>query len=225
MYSWNWNVVLSHWKVFADGALVTLELTFLAVVAGTALGTALALVRRTRDPMVAFAVRTFVDAFRALPILVLLIWLYYVMPAVFSWEMSPFLAALIALSLNLSAFVAETVHAGIESVPRHQFESGTVLGLSPAAVMARIVLPQAVRNILPNLMGLYITQLKNSSLASVIGVNEVLHRSNVLISNTFRPLEIYSAVAATYLILIVPCAILARIVEGRLARGQTPSFV
>lgn len=218
MYVWNWDVVLSNWRVFVDGGLMTLWLTALTVVAGTLFGTALALLRRTRDPIAVGAVGLFVDLFRALPILVLLIWIYYVAPAFSFGGTMPFLAALIALSLNLSAFVAETVTAGIESIPKHQFESGRVLGLSSATVMGRVILPQAIRNILPNLVGLYINQLKNSSLASVIGVGEILHQSNVLISDTFRPLEIYTAVAATYLILILPCSSLARLAERRLAR-------
>ncbi len=219
MYIWDWNTILNHKDIFIYGAATTVWLTALVIVVGTILGTALGLLRRSEDPIVRTGTKIFIDLFRALPILVLLIWLYYVTPALLSWNISPFVAALIALSLNLSAFVAETVHAGIESIPKHQFESGRVLGLSHASVMVRIILPQAFQNMLPNLMGLYITQLKNSSLASVIAVNEILHQANILISNTFRPLEIYTAVAVTYLILILPCTAAARIIEKRLARA------
>ncbi len=219
MYLWDWSTILDHTNIFIHGAVVTVWLTALVILIGTVLGTVLGLLRRSEDPIVRIGVKIFIDLFRALPILVLLIWLYYVTPALLSWSISPFVAALIALSLNLSAFVAETVHAGIESIPKHQFESGRVLGLSHASVMMHIILPQAFRNMLPNLMGLYINQLKNSSLASVIAVNEILHQANTLISNTFRPLEIYTAVAVTYLILILPCTALARIIEKRLAHA------
>lgn len=220
MYVWNWNVIFDNLDIFFQGALTTLWLTLLVIIIGTILGTILGLLRRSRDPIISYAVKIFIDLFRALPILVLLIWIFYVTPTLVSWQVSPFIAALIALSLNLTAFVAETVRAGIDSVPKHQFESGVVLGLSPVGVMLRLILPQAIRNMLPNLMGLYINQLKNSSLASVIAVNEVLHQANILISNTFRPLEIYTGVAITYLILILPFSALARHVEKRIARKQ-----
>jgi polar amino acid transport system permease protein len=90
--------------------------------------------------------------------------------------------------------------------------------------MIKIIIPQAVRNMIPNLMGLYINELKNSSLASIIAVDELLHRSNILISETFRPLEIYTAVAATYLIIILPLTYLSRLFERKLAKGDKPKL-
>ena len=118
----------------------------------------------------------------------------------------------------MAAFVAETVRAGLESIPRNQFESGLALGMTSRQVMLKIVMPQAVRNMIPNLMGLYITELKNSSLTSIIAVNELLHRSNILISETFRTLEIYTTVAVVYLIIILPLVYLSRRIEHRLTR-------
>ena len=165
-------------------------------------------------PVLSFAARLYIELFRALPILVLLIWVYYVAPLLFNIRLSPFFSALLALSLNLSAFVAETVRAGIEAIPKAQLESGVVLGIRSFKVMRTIILPQAFRSMLPNLMGLYIAQLKNSSLASVIAVNELLHISNTLISNTYRPLEIYSAVAFGYLCLTIPFTLLANKLEA-----------
>lgn len=218
MYTWNWNVILQYKQVLLEGALVTLWLTLLVVGIGTVLGLAVGLARRSGISIVVWATKLYVELFRALPILVLLIWIYYVAPLLVNIRFSPFTSALIALSLNLSAFVAETVRAGIEAIPKHQLESGIALGLRPYQAMRIIVLPQAFRNMLPNLMGLYVTQLKNSSLASVIAVNELLHLSNTLISNTYRPLEIYSAVAVGYLCMIVPFTALANKLETMLKR-------
>ena len=220
MYLWDWGVVSDHQGIFLDGALTTAWLSFLCICVGTVLGIGLGLLRRSRIRLVSVATKVVIDVLRALPILVLLVWLYYVAPIYLPWRFTPFEAALIALSLNLAAFVAETVRAGIEAVPKHQFESGLVLGLSKSQVMIRIIAPQSLRNILPNLMGLYITQLKNTSLASIIAVNELLHRANILISDTFRPLEIYTAVAVTYLMLILPCTAFAQWIEVRLAKRQ-----
>ncbi len=220
MYQWDWRTIALYKEVFIQGALVTLGLTLLVVIIGTILGVCIGLMRRSQDSVLSMLAKIYIELFRSLPILVLLIWIYYVVPLLIGVRLSPFMAALVALSMNLAAFVAETVRAGIEAIPRNQFESGKTLGFSPVQVMFSIILPQAFRNMLPNLMGLYINQLKNSSLASVIAVNELLHRSNVLISNTFRPLEIYTTVAVVYLIIIIPFTLLSSWVEQRLRRTQ-----
>ena len=204
--------------VFLRGALVTIWLTFLVALSGTILGVAIGFLRRSRSWLISQAANVYIELFRALPILVLLIWMYYVVPLLFGLRLSPFAAAFIALTTNLAAYVAETFRAGIEAIPKNQFDSGITLGLSYFDVMFRIILPQAFRNMLPNLLGLYITQLKNSSLASVIAVNEILHQSNLVISKTFRPLEIYSTVAVIYLLIIIPVTLLANKMEKRLAK-------
>ena len=218
MYDWQWGVILQYKNVFLQGALVTIELTFLAIVAGTLLGLLICLARRSNIVLLPQLARLYTELFRALPILVLLIWIFYVLPLLFGIMLSPFVAAFIALSLNLSAYDAETIRAGIEAIPRNQYESGITLGLHPFQVMFLIILPQAFRSALPNLLGLYIEELKNSSLASVIAVNELLHRANEVISNTYRPLEIYTAVAVIYLAIVIPTTYIASLVEKTLAK-------
>ncbi|MEI6498924.1 MAG: amino acid ABC transporter permease [bacterium] len=218
MYQWNWNVIFQYKYVFIQGAATTLWLTFLVIVFGTILGVLIGLMRRSSAPFIPVIAKIYIELFRAFPILVLLIWLYYVSPILLGIQFSPFNTALIALLINLAAFVAETVRAAIESIPKNQFESGATLGLNSMQTMIYIILPQAMKNMLPNLLGLYVNQLKNSSLASVIAVNEVLHRANSMISNTYRPLEIYTAVAMTYLILIIPFSLLASWVEKNISK-------
>lgn len=220
MYTWQWGVIAQYKGVFLQGALVTLEVTLAAVVAGTVLGILVALARRSSIVLVPQAMRLYIELFRGLPILVLLIWIFYVLPLLLSLRLSPFWAAFVALALNLSAYVAETIRGGIDSIQRNQYESGLTLGLRPLQVMVLIVLPQAFRVSLPSLLGLYIETLKNSSLASVIAVNELLHRSNELISSTYRPLEIYTAVAAIYLAIVIPATLFSGWLESRLAKKQ-----
>lgn len=218
MYDWNWNIILEYREVFFKGALTTLWLTLLVVLFGTVLGVCIGIMKRSTFPLWNWIATVYIGLFRALPILVVLIWIFYVMPTLIGLRFSPFLAAFIALSLHLAAFVAETVRAGIAAIPKNQFESGITLGFSSSQIMYHIIFPQAIRNMLPNLMGLYITELKNSSLASIIAVNELLHLSNIAISNTFRPLEIYTAVAVVYLIIILPFLFIAGRVEKHLAK-------
>lgn len=216
MYSWNWQTIYLYRSVFLEGALLTLYLTFLVVIIGTILGSLFAVLKKSKNKTLSIFANIYIEVFRALPILVLLIWIYYVMPILFNWKINAFWVAVVGVSLHLSAFTAETIRAGVESIPKEQFESGHALGLSLKQVMVHIVLPQAIKNMIPNLLGLYINELKNSSLASVIAVDDLLHRSNVLISNTYRPLEIYTTIALVYLILIFPLIFLTRLLEKRL---------
>ena len=219
MYEWQWNIIWQYKDALLEGASVTLALTLFAVVLGTVFGVFLAFANNTANPVFRFITKTYIELFRALPTLVLLIWVYYAVPIIVGWEMSPFTAAVICLSLHLAAFVAETVRAGIESIPNSQYESGIALGMSKMQTMVHIVIPQAVRNMIPNLLGLYITEIKNSSLASVIAVNELLHRANIVISDTYRPLEIYTAVAIIYLTIILPLIALSRWIERHYSKG------
>ncbi len=219
MYTWHWDIIWHYRGIFAEGALVTLGLALLVSILGTLLGAVVTTVRGSKNPVFAAMARAYVELFRALPTLVVLIWIYYVVPTVVDWRMAPFSAATIALSLHLSAFVSETIRASIESIPQSQFESGLALGMTRNATMLHVILPQAVRTMIPNMLGLYITEMKNSSLTSVIAVNEILHRANILISETFRPLEIYTAVAVMYLVLIAPCIAASRLLEKRFSTG------
>ena len=220
MYEWHWQVIWNYKQIFIEGALVTLELTLLAILLGTLLGSLMAAIKKSNNQVLSFLAKAYIEIFRALPILVLLIWIYYVIPLLFNWQISGFTAAVLALALHLSAFAAETIKAGIESVPVGQFESGQALGMTGRQIMVFIILPQAIKNMLPNLLGLYINELKNSSLASIIAVNELLHRSNILISSTYRPLEIYTAIALVYLVLILPLVYLTRLAEKHLRKSK-----
>lgn len=224
MYTWNWSIIFSYKAVFIQGAVVTLELTLLAIIVGTILGILMAFAKKSSNQVLSILARGYIELFRAIPILVLLIWIFYVLPIMLDWRISAFLAAVIALSLNLSAFVAETFRAGVESVDQGQFESAWALGLNQRQTMTYIILPQAIRNMVPNLIGLYINEIKNSSLASIIAVNELLHLSNIVISNTFRPLEVYTTVGIVYLALILPLVYVARKFEKNLSKNRVQNY-
>jgi polar amino acid transport system permease protein len=224
MYQWDWRLISVYKFVFLQGALVTLWLTFIAVILGTVLGVIIAFMKKSRNPIFSLFAKGYIELFRAVPILVLIIWVFYVIPILLNWRVSAFTAAIMALSINLAAFVAETVRAAIESIPNSQYESGQALGMTHRQIMFHIIIPQAIRNMIPNLMGLYVSELKNSSLASVIAVNELLHRSNILISETYRPLEIYTTVAVVYLIMIMPLGYLARVVEQHFSKSDKPTL-
>ena len=215
-YDWNWQLIWNYKDVFLNGTILTIWITVLSVILGTILGIILALSKRSNIPILSTLSSWYIYIFRSLPPLVLIIWVYYALPILLGITLSAFTSILISLSINLSAFVAETVRAGIESIPKGQYEAGKVLGMSPYKIMKKIIFPQSIRNILPNLIGLYAMQLKNTSLASIIGINELLHQGNILISNTFRPLEIYTAVAIIYTVIVLPFLWFSEYLEKKL---------
>jgi len=151
-----------------------------------------------------------VEVFTGLPVLVLLVWLFYALPVVTGIAVAALPTAVFALSLNLAGFSAEVFRAGIQAVPRGQIEAACILGLTKAQTLRRIVFPQAMRLILPPLSGRYIETIKLTSLASVIAVNELLHMGQNLISVSFRPLEVYTVIALLYLLVIIPLVLVLR---------------
>jgi len=161
--------------------------------------------------------RIFVESVRAIPVLVLLLWVYYGLPVVIGLQLSVFAAGLITLAVSDSAFEAEVFRAGIQSVPAGQTEAAASLGLGWAKIMWLVVLPQAIRRILPALGNQFVYVLKMSSLISVIGYQELTRRANELTVTEYRPLEIYSVLVIEYLILILIASALVRRLERRLA--------
>jgi len=215
MYQWHWNLIWAHRIVLLRGAWITIELCFLALLAGTFIGLIFVFLRISKHPLVFVPILFLTEILRQLPLLVVLIWLYYVLPSV-GIIISGFWAAFIGLSFNLAAYISETIRAGIESIPKGQAESAIALGYSKSLLMRKIILPQAFKRMLPNIMNLYINQIKLSALASVIAVNELLHMGNIIISATYRPLEVYTAVAVMYLIIIMPLVGIAYFIEKKL---------
>ena len=218
VYVWHWDVVFQYKEALLKGFLTTIELSLLTIFFGTLLGLVFAFLKKIEHPLIKYPTIGLLETLRALPILVIFIWLYYVIP-VFGILISGYSAAFIGLTLSLAAFSSETIRSGIESIPKGQYESAISLGYSKIQAMVRIVLPQAYKRILPNLMGLYIHQIKNTALASVIAVGELLHTANIIISATYRPLELYTAIAVLYLIIIFPIVLLSFYIEKKLGVG------
>jgi polar amino acid transport system permease protein len=214
-YHWDFAIVFRFAPALLHGTVLTLELTAITIVFGTLLGALVEVLRRVPSRLASFVVALYIEVFRALPLLVLLVWLYYLLPLAWGIRISSFLTAAIAMTVNLSAFAAVTIRSGLEAVPRGQNEAALALGMNPSQVLFRIVLPQTARVLLPNLLGLYITMLKLSSLASVIAVYELLHSANTVISQVYRPLEIYTVIALIYLILVLPMSYLSKRLESR----------
>jgi polar amino acid transport system permease protein len=216
-YTFRWDVVAANLPFLLSGLWLTLTISAITLVASVILGMIVALADMSRFWPVRLVGQVWGEVIRNTPILVQLLWTYYVLPIVFGIEINAFFASIIGLSIYSSAFIAEVYRAGIQSVPKGHREAAQVLGLSPFDAFARIVMPQAIRTILPPLAANFVQLIKYSSLASVISVGEVTRRATELSSTTFRPLEIFSFVALVYLVICWPLAQAIRIWERRLA--------
>lgn len=216
-YSWNWGAILAYRYALLHGLFVTFALTGGSIVCGTSLGVSLGALLAAEELFPGWAeVRVIllgiVDVIRALPILILILVLYYWLPAVTDIR-TPTSIALVALSLNLAAFVADVLRGAVAGVPGGLLDAGRALGLSPRALFLRVQLPEAVRQIVPTLALLYVDILKLSSLASVISVGEVTHVASKISARTYGFLEVYAVLAVVYIAIVLLFSAMARRVE------------
>ena len=214
-YTWNWAVIWDYRQVFVRGVVVTVELTAGALAIGMGLGLILGLMRSARMAVLRWPAAVYVDVFRATPILVQLVWIYYALPIVSGVQMGNMTAAMVGIGLHAAAYIAEIFRAGIDSIDRGQRDASLSLGMSAGQAMRRTILPQAVRRMVPPFINEFATLMKLTTLGSVLAVDELLHESENLINNSYRPLEVYTAVAVLFGVLIYPVIWLSQRLERR----------
>jgi polar amino acid transport system permease protein len=202
----DWSIVPASAGALAQGALVTIGLTVLTMLISVPCGIVVALLRESRLKPVAFLATCFVELFRNLPIILLVYWAFYVLPIISGIGFSPFVTGLVALSLNNTAYNSETFRSGIRSIRKGQTEAGLALGMSEGETFRKIVLPQAWRRVLPILATTWVTLFKDTSLVSVIAVGDLAHTAMQIRSQTFRVIEMLTAMAAIYWLMGYPQA-------------------
>ncbi|MBF5046024.1 MULTISPECIES: ABC transporter permease subunit [Myxococcaceae] len=203
-------------RTLLRGLVLTVALTLLSLVLGLPLGLALALARLSRRGWIRAVASSYVELFRGTPLLVQIIFVYYALPQLVGLDLAPFAAAVLALTLNCAAYVAEIFRAGIGAVDAGQLEAAQALGLSRWQGMRHVVLPQAFRHALPPLTNEAIALLKDSSLVSIIGMAELTRSGQELASQLAAPLAVWPAVALFYLLVTFPLTRLAGGLERRL---------
>ena len=228
-YRWGWYEVLpitpqgaSNLRFLLNGAGLTLALSIVSLSASVLIGLLVSLPGLSRRPWLILANRLYVEVFRAVPVLVMILWVYYGLPIVADISLGPFTAGILALTLCDSAFEAEIFRGGIQSIEPGQLEAADAIGLNYYQKMRLVVLPQAVRRILPPLGNQFVTMLKMSSLVSVVGLQELTRRANELTVTVYRPLEIYTVLVAEYLVLILAASWCVRRLERKMGRA-TPA--
>ncbi|HET6469763.1 MAG TPA: amino acid ABC transporter permease [Geminicoccaceae bacterium] len=226
-YQWGWYVVLpttpqgrTNLDFMLQGLGWTIGLSLTAMAISIPLGLAVALPGLGRSRWGRAFNRTYVETIRSVPILVLLLWVYYGLPVVLGINLGAFSAGVLALALSDSAFEAEIFRGGIQSIARGQHEAAEALGLGAWDKMRWVILPQAIRRMLPPLGNQFVYMLKMSSLCSVIGLTELTRKANELVVSLYRPLEIYTFLVLEYLILILIVSWLVRRLERRLGAAE-----
>ncbi|MEW6047736.1 MAG: amino acid ABC transporter permease [Bacillota bacterium] len=214
--SFRWDIVWSSFPYLLVGVRVTLVLTALSVSAGIVLGTVLALMRLSRYMPLSRLASAYIDLFRGTPLLAQILFVFYGLPQILGFPLSSMTAGLLALSLNSAAYIAEIVRAGIQSIEKGQIEAAQSTGMNYAQTMRYIVLPQAFRRIVPPLGNEFIAMLKDSSLVSVIALEDLMRRGQLLGSRTFRYFEVLLAVTVMYLVMTKAVSYLVARVERRL---------
>jgi His/Glu/Gln/Arg/opine family amino acid ABC transporter permease subunit len=224
-YNWGWYIFdpslpkgQSNLAFMLAGLGLTLQLSISAIALSVLLGVLLAVAAMSPLRVLRWSSRGYVECFRAVPLLVLLLWVYYGLPVVSGLQLDAFLAGVLSLALSDAAFEAEVFRAGLQSVAKGQREAAETLGLSRWQTFRFVIFPQAIRTILPALGNQFVYVLKMSSLVSVIGLQELTRRANELNVTEYRPLEIYTLLVLEYLLLILLTSWLVRRLERRMAK-------
>lgn len=214
-----WSLVWDSVPLLLQGAWLTIQLTLIAVLVGIIIGTFAGMIRLTNSPL-RYIAGAYIDFIRGTPLLVQIFIIYYGMPPIIKRTIPPYIAGIIALSINSGAYVAEIVRSGIQSIDKGQTEAALSLGLSRATTMRYIILPQAFRRIIPPLGNEFIALLKDSSLVSAIALEELVRKAQIIAGRTFRPFEVWFVVAIIYLIMTVTISRLVNITERHLKAGD-----
>lgn len=204
--TYDWSVVWRNADVLWEGTKITVFLAVTTMAIAVPGGVLLALMRLSAIRILRSASATFVEFFRNLPLILVIYTAYYILPVATGLRFSPIATAIVALSLNVSAYNGETFRAGIASIRKGQSEAGYALGMSRTRAMFEIVLPQAIRRVLPVLASTWVSLFKDTSLVSVISVGDLAFESMRVRSQTFRVLEMLTAMAAIYWLLGYPQA-------------------
>jgi polar amino acid transport system permease protein len=219
-YQWSFGFLARYVPLFWKGTLVTLGFTFGTILLGLLLGLVIGLARLSGSRLLTWPATALIELFRCTPLLVQIVWFYYALPILTGVQLSAVAAGVLVLSFYTAAFYAEIFRGGIVSIEAGQWDAARALGLSRWHMMRLVILPQAVRRMIPPFMNQSIIQLKNTSLVSTIAVPDLLYQGTLITGDTYRPLEVYTVVALIYFALLFPTTVLAQAWERRLARGR-----
>lgn len=224
MGSTNWGVAWDVLPNLLEGLKTSLAITLLVIVISAVAAVPVALARMAEFDLIRWIAQAYIELFRCTPILVQLFWMFYALPMLLDIRLSGFVAAVIAISANLTAQVAEVYRAGFQSVPVEQLEAAKVLQVPRLQQVVWIIVPQTLRQQLPALLSIAINGFKDTALVSVIGVVDLMFAANTAASQTYRSLEILTGAALLYFVVAFPLSLLVSYLERRAQhRDNAPS--
>jgi polar amino acid transport system permease protein len=212
--------VLANRDALIVGAIGTLRLFAICLVAGLGFGLPVGLARYAHSRWFNWPATAFVEFFRNTPVLVQMLWFYFALPIVAPFEISPLAAAALGISLNTAAFSADIYRGGIQSIERGQWDGARAIGMSWAQAMRRVIFPQALRRMVPALTNRAIEVFKMTTLASAVAYIELLQQGKLIASLNFNPIEAYTTVAVIFFVILWPLVQLTYLLERRLKRGE-----
>jgi polar amino acid transport system permease protein len=219
-YNWDFAVVLREWPLLLAGLVGTAQLAGAALALAIPLGLLLACLRLARLPVISWLAVAVIDFFRTSSLLVLIFWFFYAFPILVNVSFDAFTSATLAIGLHASASFAELFRGGINSISRGQWEAAKALGLRPSMSMRYIILPQAIRRMLPVFFALVIELTKATSLAAAVAVGELAYSGARIATETYRPVETYLVIGALYFVPIFIASLLVRRFERHLATSD-----
>ena len=219
-YNWDFGVVLGSSGLLAAGLAGTLKVTVSALAFGIPLGLVLALTRLSRHRWLTFPAGVVVEFLRSTPPLAQLFWVFFALPMLTGIRIDPFQASVITFALQSSAFFAECFRAGIVSIERGQWEAARAVGMRYDQTMRRVVLPQAVRRMVPVFLERVVELIKTTTLVSIVSYSDLLYNAGELAQQTFRPLEVYTIAALMYFVIIYATSLTVGWFERKLDAGH-----
>ena len=226
-YEWGWFILspsnasgLTNLSFLISGITTTIYISTISIVIAMLVGLLVAIPAITKNKYLSYINVFYVEVVRSVPLLVLILWVYYGLPILTGFSFSPFVSGIIALSISESAFMAEIFRGGINAIKKTQWEAATSLGLNFSKKLKFVILPQAFKVILPALGNQFVYVLKMSSLVSIIGISDLTRKANELVVSTYRPLEIYTFLILEYLILILIVSYFVRKLEKKLKKNN-----
>ena len=217
MYEWDFSVILQNYNLLLWGLLNTLKVTVVALSFGIPIGLFMALLRLSSKRWVSMPAGLFIEFFRCTPPLAQLFWIFFALPIIINVEIDPYTASVLTFSIQSSAFFAEVFRAGIISMEKGQWEAGYAIGMKKIHVLKRVILPQAVKRMIPAFLERIIELMKTTTLVSTISYSDLLFQANAISQITYRPLEVFTVAAAMYFMVLFPTSIAVRRLERRLA--------
>jgi polar amino acid transport system permease protein len=214
-YSWDFALVPNYFNLWLKGLGVTMAYSVGTILGGMVIGVVCGMLLLARTKWVTLPVHYYVEIFRCTPLLVQIVWFYFALPIVLQVELPDWFAAGLGLTLYMGAFATEIFRGGIISIDKGQWQASRALGMNWPELMRSIILPQAIKRMVPPFVNQSIIQLKNTSLLYVVAIPDLMYTGSIIVSDTFRPLEVYTVVAAAYFIILYPLTLYAARLEAR----------